>query len=375
MANSIKIGGFSFDALKIGNGDVDAAYLGDTLVYSASTHTHDYSQDYLTFTASESGTFKFNGNSINYSLDSGNTWDTLASNTDSPIVTSGSKILWKLSGVTPSELSSIGSFSSSGNFTVEGNIMSLCYGDNFNGQTTIPSGMFYLIFYECTKLTSAENLVLPSRTLSDACYAAMFMDCTNLTTAPKLPATTLAQHCYQSMFYGCTSLNSLTCLATDISANSCTSNWVNGVASSGTFTKAANMNDWSSGADGIPSNWTVVDYSGGTTFTSISSGDSLSSLTASSIRVSTAVTLSESHNVTFGNVSTNTYTLLYENGNWYNWQIMIGGSYDGRKTLLTPSNGYYTIQCDNVYPCLGADGDVYGQGGVMYATFDFEISN
>lgn len=37
MANSIKIGGFSFDALKIGSSDVDAAYLGDTLLYSGGT--------------------------------------------------------------------------------------------------------------------------------------------------------------------------------------------------------------------------------------------------------------------------------------------------------------------------------------------------
>lgn len=37
MANSIKIGGFSFDALKIGSSDVDAAYIGDTLVYSGGT--------------------------------------------------------------------------------------------------------------------------------------------------------------------------------------------------------------------------------------------------------------------------------------------------------------------------------------------------
>lgn len=37
MANSIKIGGFSFDALKIGGSDVDAVYLGDTLVYSGGT--------------------------------------------------------------------------------------------------------------------------------------------------------------------------------------------------------------------------------------------------------------------------------------------------------------------------------------------------
>ena len=60
------------------------------------------------------------------------------------------------------------------------------------------------------------------------------------------------------MFYGCTSLNSVTCLATDISATDCTKDWLSGVASSGTFTKAAGV-DWSgkTGFDGIPSGWTV----------------------------------------------------------------------------------------------------------------------
>ena len=37
MANGIKIGASGFDALKIGSADVDAAYLGDTLVYSGGT--------------------------------------------------------------------------------------------------------------------------------------------------------------------------------------------------------------------------------------------------------------------------------------------------------------------------------------------------
>jgi len=69
----------------------------------------------------------------------------------------------------------------------------------------------------------------------------------------------LASACYQQMFYGCTSLTSIKCLATDVSASDCTSNWVDGVAASGTFTKAASMSSWSTGNNGIPSGWTVVD--------------------------------------------------------------------------------------------------------------------
>ena len=35
--------------------------------------------------------------------------------------------------------------------------------------------------------------------------------------------------------------------------------WVDGVASSGTFIKAASMSSWSTGINGIPTNWTVQD--------------------------------------------------------------------------------------------------------------------
>ena len=61
------------------------------------------------------------------------------------------------------------------------------------------------------------------------------------------------------MFNGCKKLNSITCIATDISATNCTYNWVSGVASSGTFTKTGSMTSWTSGANGIPSGWTVED--------------------------------------------------------------------------------------------------------------------
>ena len=88
----------------------------------------------------------------------------------------------------------------------------------------------------------------------------MFNGCTSLVKAPLLPAQTLAPYCYAVMFPGCTSLSEVTMLATDISAENCLANWLNGVSSTGTFTKASDMEDLPSGSSGIPSGWTVVDY-------------------------------------------------------------------------------------------------------------------
>ena len=123
--------------------------------------------------------------------------------------------------------------------------------------TTLATSCYYRMFYDCTSLTTAPEL--PATTLVDTCYTNMFINCTSLTTAPELPAATLAQSCYGYMFYGCTSLNYIKCLATDISADDCTTGWVSGVASSGTFTKDASMSSWTTGVNGTPSGWSVVD--------------------------------------------------------------------------------------------------------------------
>lgn len=146
--------------------------------------------------------------------------------------------------------------------------------------TTLASNCYFMLFANCTTLTSAPDL--PATTLAGACYASMFAGCTALTTAPELPATTLASSCYSNMFKdctsltsapnllattlenwcysnmfrGCTNLNSIKCLATDISAGNCTNEWLYGVAATGTFIKATSV-AWSAGESGIPSGWTV----------------------------------------------------------------------------------------------------------------------
>ena len=273
------------------------------------------------YEAIEAGTFTWtdteHNNSISYSIDDGSTWTTLTAGSSTPTINANSKVIFKASGLpvgrpTASSYSGIGTFSSSGRFNVMGNIMSLLYFDNFSGQTSLASYgdyIFKFLFSGCTSLTSAENMVLPATTLTDycyefmfedcsslttaptllattlatacydrmfagctslttaptlsattlaiGCYHMMFLDCSSLTTAPTLPATTLTDYCYGHMFFGCTNLSNITCLATDISAYLCTSDWVNGVAASGTFTKASGVS-WTTGDSGIPQNWTRI---------------------------------------------------------------------------------------------------------------------
>ena len=172
-----------------------------------------YKFNHLTFTALESGTFTFSVNNIDYSLDSGSTWTTLSANTNSPTLESGDTIMWKASGLTPTSSAGIGTFSSTANFTAAGNVMSLLYGDNFEGQTSLAGKDHALrsLFSGCTTLTSIDNMSLPATTLSDSCYRAMFSGCTSITNIENLvlPATTLAENCYTRMFYGCTSLTTV----------------------------------------------------------------------------------------------------------------------------------------------------------------------
>lgn len=303
----------------IGGAQASAIYLGSSKIWPATQH--DYSQDPLTFEVLEDGQFKFTPSSTNtspmaYSLDNGTTWTVMQDDTWTATIPAGSKMILDCSEPTPvSNAAGIGSFRSTGNFNVSGNIGSLLEGyTGMNGTySSLGAYQFASLFEYCTHLISAEHLYLPTDTIIDSCYDGMFYGCTNLitppelpatsladscyrdmfenctslttapalpattlvsgcyismfdgctslTTAPELPALTLTRNCYSRMFDGCTSLNSVTCLATDISATYCTSQWLQDVSATGTFTKAASMNDWTTGVDGIPSGWTTVDAS------------------------------------------------------------------------------------------------------------------
>jgi hypothetical protein len=124
--------------------------------------------------------------------------------------------------------------------------------------TKMAKSSYYCMFESCTSLTEVPEK-LPATELAEYCYSYMFGGCTSLTKAPELPATKLEPYCYYYMFYGCKNLYSVTCLATSGFDADCTTNWLEGVAASGTFTKASSMTSWGTGVSGIPSGWTIVE--------------------------------------------------------------------------------------------------------------------
>lgn len=245
---------------------------------------YDFSDRYLTFVALEDGTFSCTG-SVSYSLDNGETWIELTPNASTPTITTGSSIIWK--NTAPVQYS-VGSFNSTAEFDIKGNIMSLLYGDNFKGQTIIQNdsafqNLFYIGNNNGCKIVNAKDLSLPATTLTTYCYAYMFSDCTSLVSVPKLPATTLASGCYSGMFYGCTSLvtapelpattlvsncyyqmfngctslNYIKAMFTTTPSTSYTNSWVDGVSATGTFVKNSTAQWDVSGVNGIPTGWTV----------------------------------------------------------------------------------------------------------------------
>ena len=173
------------------------------------------------------------------------------------------------------------SMSVSANYNIGGNIMSLLYGDEYADATftNLNRNAFTSLFRSDTNLLNAEDLILPENvvldcyssmfidcsnlrtapalpatTLAEDCYNLMFIRCTSLATAPVLPATTLAEQCYYGMFYGCSNLNKIVTFADDISATNCINGWLSGVAATGDFYNYGNAT-YQSGVSGIPSGW------------------------------------------------------------------------------------------------------------------------
>jgi hypothetical protein len=258
---------------------------------------HDYSQDYLTFRVLNGGTIMWRAmgsnatKTIEYSKNN-EAWSSITStsagvsiqvNQDDVVRFKGSNT--RYCEANKNNYSAF--YEGTALYDIEGNVMSLIYGDNFVNQTTLTAAWALSNVFNHSNVISAENVIMPATTLTNDCYRATFANCSNLTLAPKiLPATTLATDCYYYMFDNCVSLttvpelpsptlvtkcyygmfhntngktnvNYIKCLATNPSTGN-TGDWVNGVAASGTFVKASGAN-WTIGVNGIPNGWVVVE--------------------------------------------------------------------------------------------------------------------
>lgn len=213
--------------------DIVRAYKGTTLIYESVP-----SVNYVRFVSAESRTitpkYDNSGITLQYSVDSGSTWTTIASGSSTTSATehwfrgqaTGTKGLF-----TGNNSTNAWEFSGSSDLEVYGNLnFLLC---DTLGDTVAPTSLanycYSQMFYGCTALITAPEL--PATTLATAAYREMFRGCTSLVNAPELPATTLVTSCYSSMFYGCISLTVAPELPATTLAQSCYSNMFQGCTS------------------------------------------------------------------------------------------------------------------------------------------------
>ena len=136
----------------------------------------DWEKQYLTFIPVEDAIFSWTESAVSghleYSVNGGQTWMTIANGESTPTITAGSKVIWR-GDLIPSTTTTggIGTFSASANYNAYGNIMSLLFYDNYYGSQL-----------------NADNY--------ERVFINLFVNDTHIITAPELPATTLAPYCY-----------------------------------------------------------------------------------------------------------------------------------------------------------------------------------
>ena len=130
------------------------------------------------------------------------------------------------------------------------------------------AGVFAGLLRGCSGLTDASNLMLPTDFAPISGYLNMFKGSTALVNPPKLLAESVERYSYTSMFDGCSSMTNLTCLinpTSKIIQNVYPQDinlfyWVKNVADSGTFYRYPGVTWPIEDYDGVPINWTIVDY-------------------------------------------------------------------------------------------------------------------
>lgn len=183
-------------------------------------------RDCFRIKATEGGTtitFNYTDGTIEYSVDSGNTWTTYTSTLNN---LSANQEVWFRG--TRDDCYCPGNtqlFTANHKCYIAGDITSL-----LGFPETLPDNAFRSAFSQgalsdvdaekeknlptasgtvnWVDIDSNDPLVLPASTGAN-CYMEMFLNCTSLTSAPALPATVLADKCYFRMFYGCSGLTSI----------------------------------------------------------------------------------------------------------------------------------------------------------------------
>ena len=148
---------------------------------------------------------------FSYSTDDGQSWTDFSISRGSTAtiatINLGDKLMLKGNNTTLGTAYNYGHyFRATGDFEVEGNLMSLLRNNDTDTEFVGGNNNFSQLFSGCTNLISAENLIIPASAMTANAFNGTFRGCTSLEKAPELPATVMADSCYSSMFEGCTSL-------------------------------------------------------------------------------------------------------------------------------------------------------------------------
>lgn len=250
-------------------------------------HVNPILTDYLTIVALEDGfTASLSLNACEYCVDGDGVWKALPANTVTEAINAGQSVSFR-GTIKPVSSNGIGTFSLKKKCKIQGDAKSMLFGGDAKNNTSLAKhqyafmGLFYSnpnlievadnvltadtmslscyrrMFQSCTGLIKPPS-ILPAMNLEQYCYRDMFRGCSAMTEAPILPATTLKGYCYSYMYYYCSALAKITALFPTLSPTTATNTWVTGVAKSGTFVKAANATWTTSGANGVPSGWTII---------------------------------------------------------------------------------------------------------------------
>ena len=208
---------------KLGTTQLSSIYLGSIKLWESDPQINEYlwfehrdSGGYLYFELAgtmsditiEYSTDKTNWTSVTLST-SGTTSTYITINKGRPTYIRGNNSAYATSS------SAYFHFRCTGYSVVGGNIMSLIYGDNFKGQTTLSSTYaFNSLFKSAGYLMSISNLRLPATSIPNYAYQNMFYGNNINDMIPEIPATYVGFYGMSNMFGSCTSLNDVPDLST-----------------------------------------------------------------------------------------------------------------------------------------------------------------
>lgn len=157
-----------------------------------------------------------------------------------------------------SDVAHSNNFSVDKTYSVGGNLLSLLYGGEFNGQTEFKNdsaNAFNALFRNDDNLVDASSLQLNAILVPSNAYDSMFSHCTNLESAPIIKGQTFSNGSCNTLFINCTKINRIECHATNPASGQFVQ-WLQDVSVNGVFVKKRGVT-WSSGTSGIPTGWTV----------------------------------------------------------------------------------------------------------------------